>query len=674
VFYGISECDHEGIDMPNAQTALERLASLVSPDGGWGYQPGQPMHLEPTCLAVLALAADRAKYGSLVDAGVKALEANRSADGMYRLVRGRQQAIWPTALVLFTEHVLSPLDSSPGSPLASTAEKLLALESRIVEVKDDEVADMKIDIDLTLRGWPWAEANFAWVEPTSWACLALRAMGRGDHPRIQEGMKLLLDRAFDSGGANYGNRLVLGKSTEPIPGPTAVMLLALQDAKDQPRVDAAIGYLRLHAAKTTDLEHLAWAKLALSVHAGDSATREFLPELDSRIGGALSEEIHRTDGLGAGPYRLALAALALDTEKRNPFRIAEEPAAQARDGETLARASGFEGRGIFDRLKSKFRGWMIGTMSRMRPLPATSAVHIARADSYEAPLADILAKQFEHFRQIVPLAGKRVVLKPNLVEYRREKVINTDPRVIDAVIQLCKQEGAAEIIVAEGPGHWRNVQFLVKECGLGAVLEKHGVRFVDLNHDEPVKMTNLGRLTGLDYLYLARTVVNAEVFISLPKLKTHHWAGATLSLKNLFGTLPGICYGWPKNELHWRGIPNSIVDIACTHTPHFAIVDGIIGMEGDGPLHGTAKHVGALIMGADLVAVDATCCRLMRLPPERLPTLIYANLKRLGRFKEAEIPQLGEPIEALAMEFELPPQIDRNLLSLENAEKLAQSR
>jgi uncharacterized protein (DUF362 family) len=306
----------------------------------------------------------------------------------------------------------------------------------------------------------------------------------------------------------------------------------------------------------------------------------------------------------------------------------------------------------------------------LRRSAPTSAVHIARADSYEAPLADILAKQFEHFRPAVPLAGRRVVLKPNLVEYRREKVINTDPRFIDAVIDLCKREGAAEVVVAEGPGHWRNVQFLVNESGLGAVLAKHGVRFVDLNHDEPVKMLNLGRMTGLEYLYLARTVVTADVFVSLPKLKTHHWAGATLSLKNLFGTLPGICYGWPKNELHWRGIPNSIVDIACTHTPHLAIVDGIVGMEGDGPLQGTAKPVGALVMGADLVAVDATCCRLMKLTPERVPTLVYAALKRLGKLKEADIPQLGEPIDALATEFELPPLIERALIPAEEAAKV----
>lgn len=654
--------------MPNLQTALDRLASLVAPDGGWGYQPGQPVHLEPTCLAVLALAADREKYAGLVENGLRAIEANRAADGSYRLARGRPQAAWPTALVLFTEHALG----RAADRLTAAADRLLAIESRVLKM-DDEVADMKIDIDLALHGWPWAEANFAWVEPTSWACLALRAVGRGNHPRVLEGMKLLIDRAFDSGGVNYGNRVVLGRSTEPIPGPTAVMLLALQGVDDQPRVDAAKGYLRVHAAKTTDLEHLAWAKIALSVHADDSATRDFLPELDTRIAGALSEEVHRTDGLGAGPYRLALAALALETDERNPFKLTGKPgqlAAAPKAADTPVPTANGDSRPFFERVKSKFRGWLVGRLGGLRPLPATSAVHIARAESYEAPLADILAKQFEHFRQFVPLAGKRVVLKPNLVEYRREKVINTDPRVIDAVITLCKRERAAEVVVAEGPGHWRNVQFLVKESGLGAVLEKHGVRFVDLNHDEPVKMTNLGRLTGLDSLYLARTVVTAEVLISLPKLKTHHWAGATLSLKNLFGTLPGICYGWPKNELHWRGIPNSIVDIAATHTPQLAVVDGIVGMEGDGPLHGSAKHVGALVMGADLVAVDATCCRLMKLPPERVPTLVFAALKRLGRLKEADIPQLGEPIAALATEFELPPQVEKNLLSEERAAKV----
>jgi uncharacterized protein (DUF362 family) len=309
---------------------------------------------------------------------------------------------------------------------------------------------------------------------------------------------------------------------------------------------------------------------------------------------------------------------------------------------------------------------MVEGLGKFRMPPPTSAVHVAAADRYDADLTAVLQRQYEHFRPAVPLAGKRVVIKPNLVEYHRDKVINTNPAVVAAVIELCRAEGAGEVIVAEGPGHWRNVEFLVRESGLGAVLEKYGVRFVDLNHDQPVKSVNLGRLTGLDHLYLTRTVTSAEVLISVPKLKTHHWAGATLSLKNLFGTLPGTCYGWPKNELHWRGIPNSIIDIALTTLQppmqFLAVIDGIVGMEGDGPLNGKARPVGALVMGADPLAADATGCRLMGIDPARIPYLILGLNKKLGKLNAADIPQLGEPIEKLAQSFEMPPMIDKHLL------------
>jgi uncharacterized protein (DUF362 family) len=283
-------------------------------------------------------------------------------------------------------------------------------------------------------------------------------------------------------------------------------------------------------------------------------------------------------------------------------------------------------------------------------------VHIAPATDYNGDLADTLRRQYGSFRERVPLAGKRVVLKPNLVEYHRDKVINTHPHVVAAAIELCRREGAAEVTVAEGPGHCRNVEALVGASGLGDALRHYAVSFVDLNHDEPVRRLNLGRLTGLDHLYLARTIAEADVVISLPKLKTHHWAGATLALKNLFGTLPGICYGWPKNELHWRGIHQSIVDIALTRTPDLAIVDGILGMEGDGPLNGTPRPLGALVMGTDLVAVDATCCRLMQLDPTRIDYLRLAYHKKLGLVHEGEIRQLGEEVARLARPFETLPQ------------------
>jgi uncharacterized protein (DUF362 family) len=544
---------------------------------------------------------------------------------------------------------------SSRTEVEQTAAGLLAWQGRKPDTKP--AAEIH-DFDVTLIGWPWGANNFAWAEPTAWACFALRQAGYGQHPRVEEGLRLLLNRAFDEGGINYGNRTVLGKRTEPIPGPTAIMLLALQGHGDEPRVRAAVAYLLRQALSSEDLEHLCWAKLALDCYPDQPGVKESLAELDSRIRKAYQSR-SEVAWLRPATVREALTALALATDQSNCFRLGEKRTLEQSvdtprlpQNAVLSMKGALRRRSWSQRLAATFRGLAIDAVGRLRPTPPQVPVHIARATDYNGNLADILQRQYESFRERVPLAGKRVVLKPNLVEYHRERVINTHPHVVAAAIELCQREGAAEVIVADGPGHWRNVEYLVNASGLGDVLRHYRVSFVDLNHDQPVKSLNLGRQTGLEYLFLSRTVATADVLISLPKLKTHHWAGTTLSLKNLFGTLPGICYGWPKNELHWRGIDQSIVDIALTRTPDLAIVDGIIGMEGDGPINGTARPLGALIMGCDPLAVDATCCRLMQLDPERVGYLVLGFQKRLGLLLENQIQQLGEPIGRLAQPFE----------------------
>ena len=236
----------------------------------------------------------------------------------------------------------------------------------------------------------------------------------------------------------------------------------------------------------------------------------------------------------------------------------------------------------------------------------------------------------------VPLAGKRVVLKPNLVEYHRDKVINTHPHVVAAVIELCQREGAAEVIVAEGPGHWRNVEYLVSASGLGDVLRHYKVPFVDLNHDEPVKTPNLGRLTRLEYLYLSRTMATADVLISLPKLKTHHWAGgdavAEEPVRHAAGHLLRLAQERAALARHRQ-----------QHRGHRPDAHAGPGHRGRHRRHGRAtarstappKPMGVLVMGSDLVAVDATCCRLMQLNPERIGYLVLGNRKKLGRLRGA---------------------------------------
>lgn len=623
---------------------LEALAAWADGQGLWGYFPDAPAQVEPTCLALLALAVERERYTALIQRSVTSLCHWQDPDGAFRVRGGRKEAVWPTALALL---VLEVFEVNVEARMRAVR-WLLHTAGR--KLDDPDAYRRDFDIDPEIVGWPWTESTFSWTEPTCWACLALRRAGYQNHPRVQEGLRMLLDRTFDSGGINSGNRRVFDRPTEPVPSVSALMLLTFGKLPDHPRLAATRRYLVDVARRDSDLEHLAWCRIALQPWRHDPQVAPQLAEIENRLRDC--HALRRQGGLFApSVVREALTVLALTAARTEPLLFSESESARPCPDLSPERSAP----SWSDRLLSGLRGLGIKALGQLRGLPDRTSVHIAPVPAYDADLAAVLQRQFAFFRHQVPLKGKRVVLKPNLVEYHQDRVINTDPRFIAAVIELCRREDAAEILVAEGPGHWRNTEYLVEASGLGDVLRRYEVRFVDLNHDEPVAVPNLGRLTGLEFLHLARTVVEADVLISLPKLKTHHWAGVTLSLKNLFGIVPGICYGWPKNDLHWRGIENSIVDIALTRTPDLAIVDGVVGMEGDGPLNGTPVPLGAVVMGTDLVAVDATCCRLMELVPERVGHLALAFRQKVGIVPEERIIQLGQSIRELSRPFNTLP-------------------
>jgi uncharacterized protein (DUF362 family) len=150
-------------------------------------------------------------------------------------------------------------------------------------------------------------------------------------------------------------------------------------------------------------------------------------------------------------------------------------------------------------------------------------------------------------------------------------------------------------------------------------------------------------------------MLETDVVVSMPKVKTHHWAGVTLSLKNMFGTIPGSVYGWPKNVLHWKGIDRSILDINSTMPVHFVIADGIVAMEGNGPLHGTARNLGRIVMSDDPVAADFTCARLMGLDPYRISHQAQAA-QFLGNGDVQRIEQLGERLPRTVRPFSVLPE------------------
>ena len=129
-------------------------------------------------------------------------------------------------------------------------------------------------------------------------------------------------------------------------------------------------------------------------------------------------------------------------------------------------------------------------------------------------------------------------------------------------------------------------------------------------------------------------------------------------MKNMFGIVPGAVYGWPKNVLHWHGIERSILDICSAMRPHFVIADGIVAMEGNGPLHGTGRALNKIVLSDDPVAADFTCARLMGLLPEKIYHLEQAA-RFLGNGAVEAIQLLGEAMPERIEPFTVLPQFER---------------
>jgi uncharacterized protein (DUF362 family) len=278
-------------------------------------------------------------------------------------------------------------------------------------------------------------------------------------------------------------------------------------------------------------------------------------------------------------------------------------------------------------------------------------VALLAAPDYQRDLTDVIVRGLQAIGA-PSAAGRRVLLKPNIVEHERGTAINTHPAVIGAAAQAFLRAGAREVVVAEGAGHRRDTEYLLQATGLLDVLTALRIPFVDLNLDDVRDVRLKSWFTGLQSMHLPVQLLRSDLVVSLPKLKTHHWAGMTCAMKNLFGTVPGAVYGWPKNILHWHGIDNSIVDLTATVRPSLAIVDAVVGMEGDGPIMGKPRTTGFIAIGQDPVAVDATCARTIGIEPRRLGYLDEAA-RFLGNLDERRIEHRGERPDRFRFQFDL---------------------
>jgi uncharacterized protein (DUF362 family) len=279
-------------------------------------------------------------------------------------------------------------------------------------------------------------------------------------------------------------------------------------------------------------------------------------------------------------------------------------------------------------------------------------VSIVRQPAYTQDLYETVRRILAD--QHLNVLGKSVVLKPNLVEFEPGSVINTNPMLVHAALEAFRGMGAASVRIAEGPGHRRGTLDLADAAGYFKMIPGFEDLFTDLNLDDVSSVKFADPVSRLKNLYLPHTALSCDLLVSMPKMKTHHWAVATLSMKNLFGVVPGGVYGWPKNVLHWAGIAQCIADLHTVFPKTFALVDGIVGMEGNGPIQGTAKAAGVIVAGKDAVAVDATCCRIMRIDPTQIE---YLHLSRdNAALAETVIRQTSETVASVSSPFELLPQ------------------
>ena len=283
---------------------------------------------------------------------------------------------------------------------------------------------------------------------------------------------------------------------------------------------------------------------------------------------------------------------------------------------------------------------------------AHSAVAVLNAAEYSERIEALLLEGLRLFP--LNVLGRSILLKPNLVEDLPGPV-NTNSTLIGAAARCFLRLGATRVVIGEGPGHQRDTELVVQAAGLKPHLAERQIEFVDLNRDELKRVKLKANYSSLGDLWLPRAVLESDFVVSMPKVKTHHWAGVTLSLKNMFGIVPGMKYGWPKNLLHWGGIHESILDICATVPIHFVIADGITAMEGNGPLQGSARQLGKIVLADDPVAADATCARLMGFDPLQVRHLSEGS-HFLGNLREDRIRMLAEAVGTPTRPFSVLPE------------------
>lgn len=281
---------------------INYLIDNQNPDGGWGYYLGKNSYVEPTCFSLLFFHSAQINLQA-IKRGLKFLLSLQTESGGFRGFTHDHEISWTTSLVLLT---LRKLNVAPVNQ-QKAAHWLLHNPGRKIQKKSKI-----IELNMNLQGWPWYPDTFSWIEPTSWALIALKSYGIKGKV-IDEAESLIVDRVCTDGGWNYGNKRVYDKNLSGYIIPTVLSLMALQGRGLDSIIAGGFDFLQRNTQKQKSPLNLSFAILALHLF-----NRETLP---------LPDELYQMKsspkrGWEGNNYITAMALLALFTlNRKNPFKI-----------------------------------------------------------------------------------------------------------------------------------------------------------------------------------------------------------------------------------------------------------------------------------------------------------------------------------------------------------------
>lgn len=258
------------------------------------------------------------------------------------------------------------------------------------------------------------------------------------------------------------------------------------------------------------------------------------------------------------------------------------------------------------------------------------------------------------------MGNERVVIKPNVCNPKNPYgMVSTDFHIIEAVINLVRTR-TDRVAVVESDNISGSAERRMSEIGLLRRLEDMDVEFINLSRDE----AETHEVAGVE-IQLPRTVMDANCFINLPKMKTCGHTLVTLSIKNLFGVLQRA----RKNRLH-RHLDEILPYLAEVVRHGLIVVDGLIAMEGNGPVIGTPRELGVIVAGLNPVAVDTVCTGIMGFDPGEVKHLARAHEMGLGEINLNDIDVVGDELRDLDRAFERPYSLRANLKSIRSFSKV----